>query len=194
MNDDLRDFLIKAAVWMTGGAGFLTAVWFLVIALIAAVQVKQPPPVSVPAVAAPEVKRAPTVRVAVPSARVYAPATKADLKLPADALANPNEHVTAAVRVPGSDRPSTVTTTINTETGETRSFVKADPLPWFALEPRGEVRLSLGYKHRNGRFEQVVRLGVGYDIVRIKALTAGVVGTVDSDGSSFVGIGVAYRF
>ncbi len=181
--------------WAFGSTGVLVICGVMIWMLIAVVQLKQPSPVSVPAVAAPEVKRATTARVVVRRpVKVFAGDTKAKLKLPADALANPAEHVTAATRVPSSDRPQTVTTTINTDTGESRSFVKADPYPWFAWEPRGEVRLAIGYKHHDGRLQQVTRLGVGYDVVRVKALTVGVVGSIDSDGATFAGIGLAYRW
>lgn len=181
--------------WAATGIGTLVVIGVLIWFLIATIQGKQDSPVSVPATPALEVKNAPTARVAVKApVKVYTGDTKAKLKLPPDALANPSEHVIAATRVHGSDRPQTVTTTINTETGESRSFTKQDPYPWFAIETRGEVRLAVGYKLKDGRAEQVVRLGAGYDVIRVKALTAGIVGSVDSDGDAFVGVGVAYRF
>jgi hypothetical protein len=195
MTPELKTFLVKAGVWLLGGGGALVAIWLLVGAIITAVQLKQPDRVSVPAAAAPEVKRAPTKLVTPKKPiKVFAGDTPARLKLPADVLANPAENVIAATQVRGSDRPQTVTTTINTETGESRSFVKQDPLPWLAIETRGMAQLAYGFKFQNGQATQVTRLGVGYDAVRIKALTAGVQGTVDSDGATFVGVGVAYRW
>lgn len=192
MNPYLRTFIVLVGGFATVGGLALAFTW----AFMAIIAYRPPSEVSTPAVAVPEVKRAPTARVAVKQpVKVYAGDTKARLRLPADVLANPAEHVTAATRVQASERPQTVTTTINTETGESRSFAKTDPYPWFAVETRGEVRLAVGYKHEpNGQLQQVTRLAVGYDVVRIRALTAGVVGSIDSDGSQFIGVGVAYRF
>lgn len=186
-----KTFIAWLSGFATVGALVLGFVWaFMVI-----IAYRPPSEVSVPAKDAPEVKRAPTATVQPKKGvKVFAGDTKAKLKLPPDALSNPAEHVISATRVPGSDRPQTITTTVNTDTGESRSFVKTDPYPWFAWEPRGGVRLSLGAKIRDGRVEQVVRMGVNYDALRIKALTAGVTGTVDSDGDAFVGVGVAYRW
>ena len=153
-----------------------------------------PSPESVPAVVAPEVKQAPTVRVKTPPVKAYAGKAKVDLKLPAAVQAAPDTHVVAATQVPSSQRPQTITTTLDAQTGEFQTYVKTDPYPWFAIETRGEVRLAGGYKIDGSTVKPVLRLGVGYDVVRIKAFTAGVVGTVDSDGDAFLGVGVAYRF
>lgn len=190
MSDELKLFLVKAGVWLSGGAGLLVLAWVL----LGAALVKPPSEVSVPAVQAPEVRKAPTARVKVPSVQVYAGDTKAKLKLPGEVTSNASEQVVAAIKTPGNDRPQTITTTINTDTGEFRSFVKTDPYPWFAVEARGEVRLSGGYKLDGATVKPIVRLGASYDVARIKALTAGAVASVDSDGDTFVGIGIAYRF
>ena len=100
-----------------------------------------------------------------------------------------------ASRVPSSPRPQTVTTVIDTATGESQSFVKVDPYPWFAIEARGMAQLAVGYRFdRDGLPRQIVRLGAGYDLVRVKALTIGAVGTVDSDGQTFIGAAVTYRW
>lgn len=149
--------------------------------------------VSVPAVEAPAVKPAGKAKVN-PKAplTVYGPSAPARLKLPADV--RPTEHVIAATQVRGSDRPQTITTTVDEQTGESRSFVKQDEYPWFAYEPRGEARLSVGYKLERGRAKEVVRLGASWDAIRIRAFTAGITGSVDSDGSSFAGLSVAYRW
>jgi hypothetical protein len=177
---------------LTGAAAALG--WFLVVAILASVD-KSVIEVSVPATPAAEVKRAPVKRVPVKvPVKVYGGDTKARLKLPADVVKAPEKQVIAATKVDRSERPQTVTTVINTETGESSSYTRLDPYPWFALDTRGEARLALGVKTRNGRIEQVVRMGITYDVVRVKALTAGVVGTIDSDGEAFAGIGIAYRW
>lgn len=190
----MKEWLIRLGILAGSAGGVLALAFFGVISIGGLEHLGRPVAVSIPAVVAPETRKAPTARVKVPSVKVYAGETKAKLKLPGEVQSNAAEHVVAATKVPGNDRPQTVTTTLNANTGEFQSFVKQDPYPWFAVETRGEVRLSGGYKLDGVTAKPIVRLGVGYDVVRIKALTAGVHATVDSDGDTFVGIGFAYRF
>lgn len=183
-------------LWAATGAGTLVLIGLLLWGIISFMP-KGPSTVSVPATEAPEVKNAPTTTVMPKKPlKVFTAPAKAKLKLPDEVVRNPDQQVIAATQVKGSDRPQTITTTINTATGESQSFVKQDPLPWFAVETHGEARISYGYKISRGDSlpKPVVRLGVGYDVVRIKALTAGITSTVDSDGAAFVGVGAAYRW
>lgn len=163
-------------------------------------QYRKPVPVgsdSVPAVEAPAVKKAPKVKVA-----IKAPVTtlqgdsKANLKLPASVIADDHQQVIAATQTPGSLRPQTTSTVIDTETGEVKSFTKTDPYPWIAYEPRGSIGLAYGYKYNHVMHNSasVARLEVGYDVVRIKALTLGVRATVDSDSTAFAGVGIKYQW
>ena len=163
----------------------------------------KPSEVSVPAKAAPEVKRAPTKRVAVKApVKVFEDKTKKDLKLPPAVIDNPDEHVIAATQVKGSDRPQTVTTVIDEKTGESSSFVKTDPYPWLAFENRAEVRMSYGYRYtpqsgilfNAAAVKPVGRLSFTYDALRVKALTLGTTAQIDTDGQAFVGVGAAYRW
>lgn len=152
---------------------------------------------SVPAVVAPAVKKAPVVkRIIKEPVKVYAGESKANLKLPASMIADDRQQVIAASQVRAELRPQTVSTVVNTETGAVESFVKQDPYPWLAVEARGEVKLAYGYKHNanTGASGPVVRLQVGYDVVRIKALTVGVLATVDSDRDAFAGVALTYRW
>lgn len=158
---------------------------------------KGPSTVSVPATPAPEVKRAPTKRVSVKApVKVFDDSTKPKLKLPAAVIDDPDEHVVAATQVKGSDRPQTITTTINEQTGESQSFVKTDPYPWLAFENRAEVRMAYGYRYslKDHQVKPVGRLSFTYDALRVKALTLGTTAQIDTDGQAFVGVGVAYRW
>ncbi len=195
MNAKLKSYLIKGGLFLLTGTGIIVGGWFALAAVIAAINAKVPVNVSVPATPAVEIRSAPTVRVSSAPVRAYRGDAPARLKLPPEVLANPAQQVIAAAQVRATDRPQTVTTVLNTETGDAQSFVRQDPYPWLAIETRGEARLAYGYKYStNGQIARVARLGVSYDAVRIKALTAGVVATVDSDGSAFAGVSIAYRF
>lgn len=149
---------------------------------------------SVPAKIAPAVKKAPKKKVTVKApVDVYTGPAAANLKLPPLA---PAEEVLTAAQVPGSLRPQTVTTTINTETGATQTFVKSDPYPWFAIEARGEIKAAYGYKTGAGSHVPVAvgRLQLNYDVLRLKALTVGATGTLDSDRQAFAGIAISYKW
>lgn len=152
---------------------------------------------SVIAEVAPAVKRAPVVPVAIKApVKTFQGKAKANLKLPAAVQADPQQQVIAASQVKADLRPQTVSTVINTETGAVQTYVKTDPYPWFAVETRGVAQVMYGYKidAATRSPKPVARLHVGYDVVRVKALTVGVVGTLDSDQTAFVGVGVSYRW
>ena len=146
---------------------------------------------------APAVKRAPKVKVAIKApVTTYQGESKANLKLPADVQADEHKQVIAAQQTPANLRPTTQTTVIDTDTGEVKTYVKTDPYPWIAYEPRGSIGLAYGYKYNHvlHNSASVARLEVGYDVVRIKALTVGVRATVDSDSTAFAGVGVKYQW
>jgi hypothetical protein len=153
---------------------------------------------SVIAKPAPAVSRAPTEFVPVKSGKVQVKKgdSKKNLKLPAEIQADDKKQVIAAVQAPGSLRPQTISTVLDTETGKSESFIKTDPYPWFAWEPRGEAKLAYGFKFdaKQHQPKQVGRLQLGYDMVRVKALTVGVTGTLDSDRDAFIGVGLTYRW
>lgn len=141
-------------------------------------------------------KGQPTAKVQIKApVTVYQGRSKELLQLPPQVQVDAHEQVLTANTVPADLRPQTVTTTINTDTGAVQTFVKTDPYPWLAYEPRGEARLMYGYRYDNRMgAKQVTRLAVHQDLLRIKALTAGVGAHIDSDGSAFVGVGVAYKW
>lgn len=181
--------------WFAGTTGVMVLGGLIMWGIMTAIQLKQPVSVSVPATEAKEVKGAPTEGVTPKRPVRVFKGKKKELNLPDEVVKNEDKKVLAATQVKGSDRPQTITTVINTATGESESFVRQDALPWFAIETHGEARISTGYKYSLGdKPRPIVRLGVGYDVVRVKALTAGVLATVDSDGSAFAGVGVAYRW
>ena len=152
---------------------------------------------SVIATVAPAVKGAPTKDVTIKKpVRTFQGKSKERLKLPDAVQKDENQQVIAASQVKADLHPQTVSTVVNTETGAVTSFVKTDPYPWFAIETRGELKLAHGYKWKSSmpEAERVTRLQIGYDVVRVKALTVGITGTLDTDRDAFLGVGVSYRW
>lgn len=147
---------------------------------------------------APEVITVPRVSKPIKSkiVKVYPESIKSEIKLP-DVVQNDTKlDVIASHQVPADDHPQTITTLINTDTGESQTFVKRDPMPWLGLNYRGEAGIYVGVK--NG--EQTARLEVKQEVLQIKSLHIGVTSSIDQpinsavDTSYFVGAGAWMRW
>lgn len=152
---------------------------------------------SVIATPAPALRLAPIVAVPIKApVKTFQGKTKKNLKLPEKVIADEKQQVIAASQVKSKLRPQSVSTVIDTETGAVETYVKDDPYPWFAVETRGEVKAAYGYKysHLTGTSAPIVRMQLSYDALRIKALTAGVMATVDTDRDAFVGVGLSIKW
>ncbi|CAB4172710.1 hypothetical protein UFOVP1470_32 [uncultured Caudovirales phage] len=132
--------------------------------------------VSVPAAAAPEVKRLPVIEIEIKKpVKVYSGGekTKKKLDLPDVIVMDVSQSVLASTKVQADDHSHTVTTVINSETGKTETFDRRDPLPWIAFTTKGDVMLSAGL---NMSGDQVGMVQARQGILRIKSVTLGVVG------------------
>jgi|GEM_PF-1324079 len=147
---------------------------------------------------APEVKKQPQVDkpIKAKTVKVYPAAVKNTIKLPEIIQDDPALDVIASNQVPADDHPQTITTLINTDTGESQTFVKRDPLPWLAADPHGEAGLYMGIK--NG--EPTARLEVKQGLFQVKAIHFGVSGSIDQSISGvqgtdyFIGTGAWVRW
>lgn len=145
-----------------------------------------------------EVKHQPKVGIAIAApVKVYAGGArlKRKIELPPEVVQDDNQQVIASSKVDG-EQPHTVTTVIDTQTGESRTFVRTDPLPWLAWDDHGSIGMYAGV--RNGA--PAVRLQARQGLFRIKAIHVGAVATMDQPLSGpvamdyFVGIGAEYRW
>lgn len=93
-----------------------------------------------------EVRDVPTMEVVVKKpVKVYqgGAALKDGLKLPRVAVEDPDVEVLASSKIDGrDDHPKTVTTVLNVGTGESETYVRTDPLPWFAMDKRGHIGIG----------------------------------------------------
>jgi hypothetical protein len=184
---------------MKGGAGLVLAAACAFGIYSVALRFMPPEPEVAVATLAPTasaVKKVKKVTAPVKSVEVYAPEAKANLKLPPAVIADADKQVTSATTVRPSERSITVTSVLDTATGETVAYQKAEPLPWFAVEARGEARFDYGYKVQPGPLEArpVGRLSVTHNFVQVKGFHVGVNGSVDTDGGAFGGVGIGYRW
>lgn len=157
---------------------------------------------SVPAKLAPELVLEPTVDATPKKIKTYRPKVKQELNLPASAIGNQNEQVVAAAKVKPDDRPHTVTTTVDLQTGEFRSYDRPDPLPWLARDTKTVMGVFVGYK----QMEPAVRVEVSQHLLQVKAIHFVAKGTYDymlnspADSNTlqksewFVGVGAELRF
>ena len=127
---------------------------------------------------------------------VYEPKAKAKLKLPEDIFEDETKAVLEATRVDASEHAHTVTSLVDTDTGEVETIVRKEPLPWIAWDTRGEAGVYAGLK--NG--DPAIRLEAKQGIVQMKSLHIGVVGSLDQPLNSgqqpdtFIGIGAWARW
>ena len=154
--------------------------------------------VAVPAAEADAVKGEEKKPVAIRSGtvRAYAPAAKANLKLPADVAMDDAKQVIAAHTVDPDEHPQTVTTVIDTDTGESKTYVKPEPIPTFAWNFHGDAGIYAGLK--NG--ERAIRLEVRQGVAQFKAVHVGALASADQPLASplkadyFIGMGAWYRW
>ena len=144
-----------------------------------------------------EVKNQPKVEVAVKKpVKVYknSQSIKAHIQLPESVIEEPALAVLSSVKVKDDGYPHSVTTVINTETGETQTYTKTEPLPWFEFKNSGEAGVYTGIK--NGT--PTIRLDVREDLFSVKSINFSLRGSIDqgSNGQTdvFVGVGAAYRW
>ena len=181
---------------ITGIAGLV----LVVLGLSYAYWVISRPPVdttvAVEAPVAPVIKKVKKRTTPVKSVKTFAPEAKANLKLPPAVIASETTFVTGATPVAPSERRVTVSSVLDTGTGETTLFTKPEPLPWFAVEARGEARVDVGYKMQKGAPTPapVARLSVTHNFVQVKGFHAGVNAAIDTDGEVFAGVGIGYRW
>lgn len=124
---------------------------------------------------------------------VYPPKAKAKLDLPAEVAKDPDKHVTATGKLDAEDRPYTLTSVLDVETGESAVYARPDPLPWLAPNTTSEVGVFAGYKDG----EQAIRLEARQELLRVKALHVGAIGSADMTPGNidgFIGVGVWARW
>lgn len=120
---------------------------------------------------------------------VYPDRVKKKLNLPAPIVEDATKKVTATGKLNAEDRDYTMSAILDGD-GNTEIYARPDPLPWIGPGRRGAVGVAYGLKdgHAAGQIYAY------HDLLQIKALHAGVRGTVDTDHDYFAGGYVEWRF
>lgn len=151
----------------------------------------EPAPVGVhlEAKTAPEIRREEKIElVSEAPLKVYKSSAKKKLKLPEPIQADAKRHVVASSKIETDDHPHTVTTVLDTQTGEFTSYDRKDPLPWLAVRTTSHIGAYYGLK--NG--VPTLRIQGQQELLRVKAVRLEAIGTADfGDGKpdTYIGIG-----
>lgn len=147
------------------------------------------PPVSVPVIAKPALPKVQkeTIQAKV---SVYKPVAKKKLNLPKSVQDSPTKHVVDASRVAPDFHPHTITTVLDSETGDVTTYDTKETLPWLAPGHMGGVGVFYGLK--DGK--PTGQVYAWHDLLQAKSLFAGVRASLDQDGTNYVGGYVEYRF
>jgi len=175
---------MKAGIYAIALLGWLLAAW----------QYTHPEPKTPPAERAqtsPHVDNIGKEDVHPEKVEAYKSKAKKTTKLPKDVQDDKNKHVLDSSQIPADDNDTTVTTVLDEKTGKVETYVKTEPKPWLASGNHGEVRLEYGIKNA---LQTVARASINEDLFQVKALHFGVSASIDTDGSFFIGAGVAYRW
>jgi hypothetical protein len=172
----------------------ISIVAFIAIAIFSLVKewvtipsVKQLPIVT--ATIAPDVKDLPKVDIPIKSIKTYKPAIKAKLKLPDNIV----QDALTSIQTKGDEHPHTITTTIDSTTGESSTFDRTDPLPWVAYDTHTEIGLFYGLKNAN----QAIRIEARQSLFQVKSVHAGAIASADMTQlgtDTFIGIGAWARW
>lgn len=124
--------------------------------------------------------------------QVYDAKAKTRLNLPKDVSGNTAKVVLAATDLPKDRHSRTVSTVLDTDTGEVSSYTETKPLPFLERAVSGSFGVYAGFKN----LEPAYRAELKQDFLHIKGITVGGVLTVDHtlSGSTdtFVGAGARY--
>lgn len=151
-----------------------------------------PTNVHLPAKPAPQVARETTVPVVIDKpVQVYRPDVKRKLKLPDAVQADPAQHVVASSRTVPDERPHTITTVLDTSTGEFTTLDRAEPLPWIEISARRHYGAYIGALNS----EQAIAVTARHEALRIKGVKVeGIaIGAIsETERFTFVGVGFSW--
>ena len=154
---------------------------------------QESPQSTVEALPAPELKKVPKVDISVDTIKVFDFTAKTKLKLPASVVNSKSKHVVASSKVKPSERPHTITTVIDTNTGDFTTYERADPIPWVSRNTTTHVGAYYGLKDG----DQIIRVQLTQELLQLKRLHLEAVASTDFGAGktdTFIGIGGRLSF
>lgn len=153
-------------------------------------------PQSKPAVPSTAVQAAQQVATPVQQIMTYPPTVKKKLNLPAEIEESERQQVIASNTVDSEDRPQTVTTVVDLDSGQSQTFVQAEPLPAFQWDHNGEAGMAVGVRN----ITPVARLHVSKGLFDVKAVRVALTAEADfpiagyGKPEVFAGVSATYRW
>jgi hypothetical protein len=152
-----------------------------------------PAPVGVTVIAAPNkaIAGVPKIDVPVKKLKVYTAPAKAKVALPQNVKDDPNQYVLGSTSLKPDTHPTTITTMVNAETGESTTYTTREPYPWFAFENQGDIGAGVGFDKTGAT---VGMIEIHEDLVQIKAAHLGVTAIGMSNRTGFVGLSARVKW
>lgn len=147
----------------------------------------------VPAIQSTELTDVGTVPVTVEFIKVFAPEAKQKLSLSKEVQQNKSKHVVSSTKVKGDENPHTITTLVDSSTGEFTTYDRKDPPPWVAVNTTTHIAAYYGIKNTT----PIVRLQAQQELLRLKALKLEGNASIDMGAGkpdTFIGIGGRFSF
>lgn len=148
------------------------------------------PGVSAPLPPAKEARGVDKVRTEVRVVYVYPDKLKQALDLPAPVQSDAAKQVLATGKLKAEARDYTLSAVLDTQTGQGEVYARPDPLPW--MGPGRQAAVGVGYGLKSGQPAGWIQ--ARHDLVQVKALHAGALGMVFTDGEWVAGGYVEWRF
>lgn len=139
---------------------------------------------------APEVKNIPREKLNCKPIYVYLPAAKSTTNLPPEIKNDPNKYVLNDSTISSSRRPQELVTIYDAQTGENKTLVRESDYPWLQTLQTGYI--GMGYGYTNGITQKGYSVFAHEDLLAVKALRFGVDASVQSGGSTFVGVSATW--
>lgn len=126
-----------------------------------------------------------------PKVPVYTKPAKQKLNLPQDVQDDPSKYVLASSKLPNDTHTHTVTTVIDENTGQVKTYDRRDPYPLISAEQSGSMWVGYGIKNGGVKMLQAV---IQEDLFQIKVVHFGAMASLSSDGIVFAGIGASMKW
>jgi len=136
-----------------------------------------------------ELKMVPT-EVIQAKIRIFKPEAKEKLQLPAEIIANKSVVVVSSRSIQPSERPITVTTTLDLNTNAFTTLQRIEPYPFFAARNTKEVKIIYGLKGT----ERIGILQGSWELAQVKGFNLGVTASIATDSTSIIGGSLSYRW
>jgi hypothetical protein len=145
-----------------------------------------------PSVLAKELAKEETTTLTCKPVVVYRDKVKDKLNLPESVKKDATKHVANSTQVEPSDHPTTVSAVYDDQTGHIDLFKRTDQLPWMTVATRYGIGAYYGVGTDTDGPVGLLRGDV--DLLKIKALSLGFTGTIDTNSNRFIGVGGMIRF